>query len=185
MQLYRILCLLVALLPALSLAETPENARCIISIFEGLQHLQFANGTDGKSHNSHSPYSVVDKCTNPLRRTAAYANAKKYCNSKEIKSGLAFANKPCFARNYSFVSYESVESKLTDKLLKGLRVIEFEDIKGDEQLKDPVLLSKAFFARAYGTNKAWAKNMQWHRHFFWATFIFWGSLTSIGAAGRL
>lgn len=130
-----LLAFLYGILPA-SAKDVEDSQVCAESIGSAISLLSFS-----------SNHSTPDACTNRLRTFSIYAAVKLYCLEPEIKPGLERINKNCENRS----SYAEIEPDLTDSYLRGLRVVDFQEVPVDEELEAVVLISRTYFDTYYRT----------------------------------
>ncbi|KAJ9366216.1 hypothetical protein DTO282E5_9105 [Paecilomyces variotii] len=151
--------------------EATNQERCVESIFEAYSRLSF-NG-------SHSQPWLVNSCKNALRTRSIYAAAKVYCSPSEIQAGIAHINEPCQG-DLARTPYSEIEPELTDEYIRGLRVVEYQEVSKAVELDSPVLISRAYFEAAFRTNAAWSLVARMHRVYGAATYWFWGTVLLFG-----
>ncbi|PGH33087.1 hypothetical protein GX50_04069 [[Emmonsia] crescens] len=148
---------LVLLAPSFSLASDIESTRCILSISEAISLLPFTG--------SLSTPREIDACTNKLRTYSIYAAATLYCSSTEIRDGLQILDDDCEKDGLQRIPYDAVQPELTERYLRGLRVVEYGEISRGVELDEVVLVSRDWYWRVLKTNRAWAFEM-WAHHTF-------------------
>ncbi|KAL2390471.1 hypothetical protein RJ035_001233 [Blastomyces gilchristii] len=150
--------LLIFLASGFSLASEIESTRCILSIAEAVSRLSFTG--------SLSTPRQIDTCTNRLRTYSIYAAATLYCSSTEIRDGLKVLDYDCEKDGLYRIPYETVRPELTERYLRGLRVVEYGEVSSVE-LDEVVVVSYDWYERVVRTNRAWAFEMWAHHAFGW------------------
>jgi hypothetical protein len=119
--------------------EVKESQVCAESITSALALLSFSSSD-----------TTPNACTNLFRTYSIYAAIKLYCPEPEIKPGIEQINKHCTGEQ-SRLPYAEIEPDLTDSYLRLLRVVDFQEVPADEELEEPVLISKTYFDTYYKT----------------------------------
>ncbi|OAT14257.1 FRE family ferric-chelate reductase [Blastomyces gilchristii SLH14081] len=168
--------LLIFLASGFSLASEIESTRCILSIAEAVSRLSFTG--------SLSTPRQIDTCTNRLRTYSIYAAATLYCSSTEIRDGLKVLDYDCEKDGLYRIPYETVRPELTERYLRGLRVVEYGEVSSVE-LDEVVVVSYDWYERVVRTNRAWAFEMWAHHAFGVFSYWFWGIVLLSGILNRL
>ncbi|KLJ05523.1 hypothetical protein EMPG_10998 [Blastomyces silverae] len=169
--------LLILLAPGFSLASGIEPSRCILSIAEAVSRLSFTG--------SLSTPRQIDTCTNKLRTYSIYAAATLYCSSTEIRDGLKVLDDDCGKDGLFRIPYETVQPELTERYLRGLRVVEYGEVSRGVELDEVVVVSYDWYERVVRTNLAWAFEMWAHHAFGFFSYWFWGVVLLSGILNRL
>ncbi|KAK2798400.1 hypothetical protein FQN50_008840 [Emmonsiellopsis sp. PD_5] len=167
------------LIPGLSSASSPnlESARCVLSIVEAVSRLSFTGSLS-------TPY-LVDSCTNKLRTYSIYASAKLYCTPSEIEDGLLILDRDCEKEGLERIPYGIIEPSLTEKYLRGLRVVEYKELSRGVELDEVVVVSRDWWWRVLRTNKVWDFESWSHHAFGCFSYWFWGIVLITGMIRRL
>jgi hypothetical protein len=132
-------------LSSLSLASAlRKDQYCFDAVYEALADLSFVGNTADEYWNS--------TCQNPLKVTSMYASAKTYCTPHEIEAGVAVLAKYCFEYGtLELAPMSQFADNLTDDFIKGMRMINYQEIPETDNITELVVMSPTYFGGSLRT----------------------------------
>ncbi|KAF7158180.1 hypothetical protein CNMCM5623_002846 [Aspergillus felis] len=125
----------------------------------------------------------VSACTGNLSVHSLWASAKKYCSLEEIKAGSGYLLGNC--NGGELVPYSQIEPQLTEKYMKSLPEVDFENLKERELWHTAVLLSPELYMIALQSEVINERETGNKNRYTWALYGFWGGILLIGMLNNL
>ncbi|KAK7530714.1 ferric reductase like transmembrane component-domain-containing protein [Phyllosticta citribraziliensis] len=170
---------------------TPKetNQHCFYAIYLGLSPLKWTqhaarNSSQKSDHpNGQSNSSVpsqsgkgsnITSCTVAIEMTSLYASAKAYCSDDQIAAGIEYWKDIC-----KDLDLGNITGLVTAPYVQSLESVDPERNKSST-IKEPSLLTKGYFDRAYRTANARAKFDPDSVRFGWIVMAYWGAIVFFG-----
>lgn len=131
--------LLLSLITTLPAASSPTD--CIEAIESAVSQFLFLGAGE-----------VALNCSNDLVSHSLWASAKKYCKENEILAGSVVLTEDCLESHSQLIPYRQVLPQLTDDYLKGLPVVNFNNISQHKVWNTSILISQDLYGIAKRTN---------------------------------
>lgn len=158
--------LTVVALPTMSIASAlKKDQYCFDAVYEAMGDLTFVGNTAEEYWNS--------TCQNPLKVTSMYASAKTYCTPHEIDAGASVLAHYCMEYGtLELAPMSQFAENLTDEFIKGMRVIDHDEIPETDNITEFVLLSPSYFGGSLRT--VVSSPSLWARCFTLRTSVYMG-----------
>lgn len=132
---------------------TPEvwSQYCFYSIYDPLESLTWAKHGSSKAK--------TEECTNTALVSSIYASCKVYCFPTQFETGLEFWEDLCHHSKSKLMDLSNISSTITESYIKELLVAD-PDLNSTGQISEPVLLTRAYFERSYGSYVNHSKHMK-------------------------
>jgi ferric-chelate reductase len=117
---------------------------CVTAIFSAYNYISF-QGYPAKG-------TWDTRCRNPFKVASIYASSEIYCRGGERKVGLAQLAKLCREVGHGeLLPRDSVAENLTEKAIRNMRVVDYQELSRADFQDTPVLLSASYFHRMFNT----------------------------------
>ena len=121
----------------------PSNEYCLHSVSVSYNYITFAGDGYGTYNGP--------KCLNPLRTISTYASGKTFCTENEIQVGFDKIRRECNKEDLEFLDWQELVADVTEEVIAGMRVVEFDELPTGTNITEPVRLSRPFLDRVRNT----------------------------------
>jgi len=121
----------------------PSNEYCLHSVSVSYNYITFAGDGYGTYNGP--------KCLNPLRTISTYASGKTFCTENEIQVGFDKIRRECNKEDLEFLDWQELVADVTEEVIAGMRVVEFDELPTETNITEPVRLSRPFLDRVRNT----------------------------------
>lgn len=121
----------------------PSNEYCLHSVSVSYNYITFTGDGYGTYNGP--------KCLNPLRTISTYASGKTFCTENEIQVGFDKIRRECNKEDLEFLDWQELVADVTEEVIAGMRVVEFDELLTGTNITEPVRLSRPFLDRVRNT----------------------------------